>query len=65
MYAVLEYYNNITKKSKTCNVFIVELVYNGHLGVRYIWPLYTMAVTEKSLHRAVSSILEAMTIIKG
>ena len=41
----------------------VEPVYNGHLGTRYIWPLYTGGYYRENPHKVVCSILVAMTII--
>ena len=41
----------------------VEPVYNGHLGTRYIWPLYTGGCYRENLHKVVSSILVAMTVL--
>ena len=43
--------------------YTVEPVYNGHLGTRYIWPLYTGGCYRENLHKVVSSILVAMTVI--
>ena len=40
-----------------------EPVYNGHLGTRYIWPLYTGGCYRENLYKMVSSILVAMAII--
>ena len=44
-----------------CNT--VEPVYNGHLGTRYIWPLYTGGCYRENLYKVVSSILVAMAVI--
>ena len=41
----------------------VEPVYNGHLGTRYIWPLYTGGCYRENLHKVVSNILVTMTVI--
>ena len=41
----------------------VEPVYNGHLGTRYIWPLYTGGCYRENLYKVVSSILVAMAVI--
>ena len=41
----------------------VEPVYNGHLGTRYIWPLYTGGCYRENLYTVVSSILVAMAVI--
>ena len=41
----------------------VEPVYNGHLGTRYIWPLYTGGCYTENLYKVVSSILVAMAVI--
>ena len=44
-------------------LYTVEPVYNGHLGTRYIWPLYTGGCYRENLYKVVSSILVAMAII--
>ena len=41
----------------------VEPVYNGHLGTRYIWPLYTGGCYRENLYKVVSNILVAMAVI--
>ena len=41
----------------------MEPVYNGHLGTRYIWPLYTSGCYRENLYKVVSSILVAMAVI--
>ena len=41
----------------------VEPVYNGHLGTRYVWPLYTGGCYRENLYKVVCSILVAMTVI--
>ena len=41
----------------------VEPVYNGHLGTRYVWPLYTGGCYRESLHKVVCSISVVMTVI--
>ena len=41
----------------------VEPVYNGHLGTRYIWPLYTGGCYRENLYKVVSSVLVAMAVI--
>ena len=41
----------------------MEPVYNGHLGTRYIWPLYTGGCYRENLYKVVSSILVAMAVI--
>ena len=43
--------------------YTVEPVYNGHLGTRYIWPLYTGGCYRENLYKVVSSILVAMAVI--
>ena len=44
-------------------VYTVEPVYNGHLGTRYIWPLYTGGCYRENLYKVVSSILVVMAVI--
>ena len=47
-----------------CNyISTEEPVYNGHLGTRYIWPLYTGGCYRENLYKVVSSILVAMAVI--
>ena len=41
----------------------VEPVYNGHLGTRYTWPLYTGGCYRENLYKVVSSILVAMAVM--
>ena len=36
---------------------------HGHLGTRYIWPLYTGGCYRENLYKVVSSILVAMAVI--
>ena len=45
------------------NTNTVEPVYNGHLGTRYVWPLYTGGCYRENLYKVVSSILVAMAVI--
>ena len=45
------------------DIYTVEPVYNGHLGTRYIWPLYTGGCYRENLYKVVSSILVAMAVI--
>ena len=49
--------------TKVHETITVEPVYNGHLGTRYIWPLYTGGCYRENLHKVVSNILVAMTVI--
>ena len=44
-------------------IYTVEPVYNGHLGTRYIWPLYTGGCYRENLYKVVSNILVAMAVI--
>ena len=66
---VVYLYDSLQPKSITLNscrttAFItVEPVYNGHLGTRYIWPLYTGGCYRENLHKVVSSILVAKIVI--
>ena len=56
---------NVAIKNHLTNIYVytVEPVYNGHLGTRYIWPLYTGGCYRENLHKVVCSILVAMTVI--
>ena len=58
-------YTSLGKLEIDCegNLSTVEPVYNGHLGTRYIWPLYTGGCFRGNLYKVVSSILVVMAVI--